>query len=446
VAAVYKDAGSACIYDMATGTLTQTVDFGGLAQAVLANDTLADPKETLWVLNETGDLLASSFSNGALWVYDLKDLESSLILLDESDYSRFEGGFYGQYFAFSTYSQEESLFIVIDTEEAAQTGGFAGTTAYHVACEQDGIYVCTENILVKIDPVTGEQTEVAYTDAEIAQFLMSGAYTMTVTADNGIAFYDETASLLEQKSFDQTVDLAATAVNYVAVASSNAPTVQLLKLETHEDAQLFTYDADYGHSEARISADGETVMLFRYDQFRLYAMDGTILADVAIPDAAQVYDQQYRRDDQGSYLEVLYNDGLTRTYSAETGALLSETMGDAPDGTLTEEFETDHWKITAPLHGAASVYDRDTGELLWELQGEDYLTYVTQVGDYVITEYTTALGARYGLLLNEAGETLAELPNLCDILEDGTLVFDDTRGNLRESRIYSIQALQALVQ
>jgi hypothetical protein len=167
---------------------------------------------------------------------------------------------------------------------------------------------------------------------------------------------------------------------------------------------------------------------------------------VAIPDAAQVYDQQYRRDDQGSYLEVLYNDGLTRTYSAETGALLSETMGDAPDGTLTEEFETDHWKITAPLHGAASVYDRDTGELLWELQGEDYLTYVTQVGDYVITEYTTALGARYGLLLNEAGETLAELPNLCDILEDGTLVFDDTRGNLRESRIYSIQALQALVQ
>jgi len=41
---------------------------------------------------------------------------------------------------------------------------------------------------------------------------------------------------------------------------------------------------------------------------------------------------------------------------------------------------------------------------------------------------------------------LAKFPGLCDVLEDGTLVFDDMRGNLRQSRIYSIQELIALAQ
>ena len=62
----------------------------------------------------------------------------------------------------------------------------------------------------------------------------------------------------------------------------------------------------------------------------------------------------------------------------------------------------------------------------------------------MITEYITAQGERYGLLLNEDCETLAYLPDLCDITEDGRLIFDDMAGNLRESRIYSIQELQAL--
>ena len=115
-----------------------------------------------------------------------------------------------------------------------------------------------------------------------------------------------------------------------------------------------------------------------------------------------------------------------------------------PDETLYEEFYTDHIKITSPLHGAPVAYDRDTGELIRELEEDAYLTYVTQVDDYVITEYITAQGERYGLLLNEDCETLAYLPDLCDITEDGRLIFDDMAGNLRESRIYSIQELQAL--
>lgn len=90
------------------------------------------------------------------------------------------------------------------------------------------------------------------------------------------------------------------------------------------------------------------------------------------------------------------------------------------------------------------AYDLKTGNMVCVLEADAYLTYVTQVGSYVITEYISARGERYGLLLDEHCEVVAELPNLCDILADGTLVFDDMRGNLRQSRIYSIQELIAL--
>ena len=37
--------------------------------------------------------------------------------------------------------------------------------------------MCTDNILVRLHPVTGEQTEMAYTDADITAFARSGDYT-----------------------------------------------------------------------------------------------------------------------------------------------------------------------------------------------------------------------------------------------------------------------------
>ena len=92
------------------------------------------------------------------------------------------------------------------------------------------------------------------------------------------------------------------------------------------------------------------------------------------------------------------------------------------------------------------VYDKETGKELYTLAHDDYLTYVTQVGDQLLTEYITAQGTRYGLLLDSNGSAIADIPELCDILPDGTLVFDDMRGNLRQSRIYSMQELLALAK
>lgn len=446
VAAVYKDETVATVYDALTGEVLRVVTFQDKSQYIAVNDSFADPEDNLFVLNRDGTLLAVSFSNGALWIYDLRDSEMDAEIFDASDYTHFEGGFSGQYFAFSAANDGESVFAVIDMDSLAQTGGFASTMPFHVQADESGIYVSTENALVKLDPVTGEQTEVAYTGSDITAFSHDAQYTMTATADGAFSFFDAQAQPLEEFTDGDRSDFVQTAGSFAVAACLDTPSLRVLKLENHPEAQLSTYDADYIHNEARVSADGTTVMLFQYDGFRLYDINGDVLAEADIPDAERVYDQQYRRDKSGSYLEVIYYDGLVRRYSAVDGTLLSEKYGEKPDETLYEEFLTDRFRITSPLHGTPSAYNRETGEFVRALEKDAYLTYVTQVGEYVITEYITAQGERYGLLLDENCETLARLPNLCDILIDGTLIFDDMSGNLRQSRIYSIQELMALAE
>ena len=442
VATVYKDESLAAVYDVATGKAQEAVTFHGKYQRVTMNDTFADPEDALFALNGDGTWLAASFADGGLRLFDLRDSENDIELYDTSDFVRFEGGFFGQYFAFSATGGGQSVFAVIDLKAMEQTGGFTDQTPFHVQADESGIYVSSGNILVKLDPVTGEQAEVAYTDADITGFARNGDSTLVSTDDGAFSFFNGQAILLKKYMEGDRSDFVQLAGSYAVTACRDVPTLRVMKLETHPT--VFTYDSAYSHDEARISADGETVMLFRYDAFQLYAMDGTVLADVDIPNAEQVYDQQYRRDENGSRLEIIYNDGLVRSYSAIDGSLLSKNRGEVPDATLYEEFFTDRLRITSPLHGTPAAYDRETGELVRELEPDAYLTYVTQVGDYVITEYISAQGERYGLLLDKNCETLADLPGLCDITADGTLVFDDMMGNLRVSRIYSIQELIAL--
>jgi len=449
-AAVCRDENQAAVYDVASGELLRVVAFGNQHQKVAANDVFVDTQSDLFILNEDGTLLAVSFDGGGLTVFDLRPGGDDLIIFDSSDFIQFEGGFYEQYLAFAAKGESLSAFAVIDTQEKRQTGGFSSPKlSYHVRTDRNGVYISSENLLVKIHPVTGEQSELAYTTSDITAFDVSDGYTATAGKDGSYSFFGPDATLLERHEGEARCDFVRVAGDAAVTASQDSPTLRVMKLEKHPDAQLFSYDAEYDHSEARLSADGSTVMLFRYDRFRLYdAASGAVLADIELPDAGpdQIYDQQYRRDEAGSRLEVTYYDGMRRTYSAEDGSLIGEEQGELPDKTLHETFTTSRLRIERPLHGTPAVYDRESGELIQELESNAYLTYVTEVGDYLVTEYLTTQGERYGLLLNEDLETLAKLPGLCDITPDGTLIFDDMRGNLRQSRIYSIQELTSLAE
>jgi len=448
VAAVYKEENFATVYDTANGQIKYTVDFEQKYQSVTVNDKFANPNDNLLALNNQGTLLGVSFEDGSLQIYNLEEPSKDILLFDEmSDYFHFEGGFYQQYFAFSATDKSSSVFAVIDTDSLEQTGGFESESAFSVQTDENGIYLQQENILVKIHPVTGEQSPLVTTDKNIQHFARSEHHTLITTPEEYL-FFDKNANFIisyEKVEPNVSSDFIQIAEEVALIGNSDSPMIRIMKYENHPDTELFSYDPSYRHDEVRMSADGNTFMLFTYDQFRLYGKDGKLIKEETIPNASQVYDQQYRREREDSYLEVIYNDGTISAYSAKDGSLLYEKEGERPDGTFQEEFYTEKLVIQSPLHGSPAAYDRKTGKLLRQFEEDAYLTYVTQAGSYIVVQYVTADGYYYGQLLNEKCEVLANLPYLCDVVKED-LIFDYPTGNIRESRIYKIDELIEMAQ
>ena len=444
VAAVDRDACRVVFYLTADGTQLAERDLEGRHLHVPVNDIFADAEDDIFALNEDGSMLAVSFHDGALQVLDIDDPEGDLILYEDSDYNHFEGGFYGKYFAFTAEKSGEAQFGIVDVEEAAFTGGYSSQEHLMLQADESGIYLASGNLLVRIDPDTFEEQEMAYTeDSRIMSFSAGLGHTLAATEDGRFAFYDGAAHRMSVESGTQISDFVALSEKYAVVANRNEPSLRLLALEDHREAQLTSYDPRYVHDEARVSQDGRTVMLFGYEDFRIYDMEGNMLVQGEFPDAEHIYDQQFRKGAEGSWLEVIWYDGTRRLYSAADGEVLSEEKGTAPEKDLYEEFITERYRVVSSLHGAPEVYDLHTGKRLAVLEEDGYLTYASQVGEYLLTEYIATSGERYGLLLDERMEKLAYLPGLCDVAGD-TLIFDCGSGNLRQCRLYSIQELIAL--
>jgi serine/threonine protein kinase len=448
VAAIYKDENSATVYNTMSGDILYEVDFGGKHQWVEANTLFANPNDSLFALNHDGSLLAVSFACGSLWIYDLHDPAEDIIITDEtSGFTRFGGGFYGDYFAVSAWDGDYSFFSVIDVARLEQTMWVDGSRPFNVqTCETAGISLHTRNALVNVDPLTGAQTALVNIAEDIFNFARNDSHVL-IAAESGFMFFDTHANLISRHENQGGSGFLQIAGGFALIADRDIPAIRILKHESNSHAEAFTYDPSYAHDEARISAEG-TVMLYGYSGFRLYELHGGLITEAAFPNADNVHDPQFRRDGYGSpRLEVLYNDGTLLTYCAGTGDLLSETVVEKPDLTLYEEFFTDNFRIESPLHGTPAAYCINTGRLIRGLESDAYLTYVTQVGEYIITQYITADGYRYGLLLNSRLETLAVLPYLSDISEQNEiLVFNYPTGNLRYSRIYSLTELIGLAR
>lgn len=445
LATIYKDEGFARVYDIESGSIIREIDFDKKHQQVTVNDNFANPNDNLFAINKDGTFLGVSFSDGSLWVYDLTGNGKDLELFDSSSgYVHFEGGFFKQYFAFSATNPSSSVFVVIDTAKQVQTGGFESSNLFGVQADESGIYVQTENILVKIHPETGEQESLADTNRNIFQFARSNKHTL-LAAGNEVLFFDKNVNLIDNHEIEYNVDFVQISNDIAIIGSMDIPYIQIMKFENHNDTELFSYSPSSYHDEARLSLDKKTVMLFSYDHLYLYNINGNLIAEKAILNAEQVYDQQYHKDKDGSYLEVIYNDGTVRAYSAEDTSLLYEKKGEKPDSILYEEFLTDTLRIESPLHGRPVAYNKKSGKLVKELEKDAYLTYVTQIREYIVTEYITVEGFRYGLLLNDKCEKIAYLPYLCDIVGN-ELIFDYPTGNLRKSHIYHIKELIELAR
>ncbi len=444
VAAVNRDESHAAVYDADDGRKRAECFFEGKHLSVAVNDIFADPKDSIFVLNRDGSMLAVSFSDGGLMLFDLHEPEQDLIIYETSDYVHFEGGFYGDDFAFTAEQSGESLFGIVDTVEAVYMEGYRSRNRLLMTADGNGICLADGNLLVRLSGKELRETELAYADgANITAFAVGENHVLVATDKNQFSFYDSSANRMSVENGTENSDFVILGKKYAVVGNRSEPFLRILKLEDHREAQLLSYDAHYSHDEARISADKKTAMLFGYQDFRIYSMDGKLVAQEKLPDAEQIYDQQFRKDKDRSWLEVIWYDGTVRCYSAADGSLIQEERKEAPAKDLYEEFFTDRYRIASVLHGTPEVYDLETGKSVGKLEEDSYLTYVTQVGENLMTEYISAAGERYGLLLNENLQTLAYLPKLCDI-SDGMAVFDDKSGNLRQCSLYSLRELIAL--
>ena len=441
VAAINRDEDHVMIYQVSDGKKVMERSLDGMHLSVAVNDTFADPENDIFALNEDGSILAVSFSNGGMRLLVLENPWDDIIILEESDYVHFEGGFCGKYFAFAANKGGEAVFQIVDAQEAVLLGVYDSRDELLLQVDERGFYLAEGNLLIHFDSVTLEQMELAFTDsANIKGFSVGKDYVLVGTDDKKFSFFDRGAHLSSSESCTENCDFVVLTDEYAVIGNRSEPFLRMLKLENHKEAQLLEYDARYSHEEARISQNGETMMLFDYQGFCIYRMSGELVTQVELPDKEQIYDQQFVKGEGDSWLEVIWYDGMVRRYSARDGGLLSEEVGKAPSKDLYEEFYTSKYRIASPLHGTPEVYSLETGKLVAMLEQDSYLTYVTEEGNYLITEYISAEGERYGLVLDEKFQTLAYLPNLCDV-KDGMLVFDYEAGNLRQSRLYSLPEL-----
>lgn len=456
-AGIYEGDSFATIYDTRTGEVKNKVDFGGRQQDIAIGNNL-------FALNNDGSWLGASFEDGSVHMYDIKNPGNEIIIFDKgSEYTHFEGGFYNTYFAFSASNQDKSTFAVIDLENKEEKGGFQSESAFQVQTDESGIYVQSDQILVKIDPDTGEQTPLVNMAENILCFARCENRTVAAS-EKGIYFFDAAGQLISSCGEEYRSDFAGITDRAAVIGSMDKPVIRIMQYEENPDTEMFVYDPSYEHDEARISADEKSLMLFSYDQFRICGTDGSLIRKVELPDSAHVLDQKFIREEEGSFLEVLYDNGEKSVYSARDGELVREEKDDKSAGIpkeelegdnsgepdegnrkgfwekMDEEFLIDNLRIESPLHGTPIIYDAETGDEISRLKEDTYLTYVTKAGTYLVAQYITADGNCSGQLINDRGEVLAELPYLCDVIGEN-LIFDYPSGTIRKSKIYSVDEL-----
>ncbi len=437
-AAVYRTDSKINFYDTATGELISFRDLQDRHLNVPENDRFADAERDVFELSSDGSLCAISMTGGSLWVLDIYNKFNDLYVLYTSDYTVFDGEFFGNRFAYSAYGSEGSAFRIVDISSDKEVGGIKSNSLISVRKHAGAAYISQNDTVVKIDTETFGQSPAAYTEnKDITAFDVSDKYVISATSD-GFSVFSLGAGLIQSEARDIAPDFVLAAGDYIAVADRNSNVIEILTLKDYGNAKLLDYDPRITHSEARLSSDG-SVILFSVKNITILKPDGSVRVSIDLPDSDKIYDQQYRHE--GDYLEVTYYSGKVVSYSAKDGKIISETEIPSPDESLEEQFETEEYIIRAPLHGAPEVINKTTGKKIAELRADDYLTYITETGGYIVAQYVQTDGNFYGVIMNRECEEIAVLPRLCDISGD-KLIFDFPGGNIKTSPIYSLEELK----
>lgn len=444
VAAVNRDEDKVILYSVQTGQEVTKIDLEGSHLPIPENDRFADPDNYVFSLNKDGSCLAISLHNRGLELIETGGSHQNRVISDAAGASESNGGFAGDFFAYSIYNNGRAEFSIIDTRTYENVSGMESDLPYHVKTAGDNIYVANGAILERLDTEMFSEEEVAYVPGKvISQFAVSGEEAFIVS-DKGLDFFENTASVKYEGESDRKPDFALLAGDYAAIADRNTPAIRLIERLSHADKDKLTYDIGFIHDESRISGDEKTYMLYNYQAFEIYDANGNKLLRQELENPEQVYDQQFRREEEGSYLEVIWYDGMIRRYSAKDGSLLSEEMREKPDENLKETFDLGDYRIETALHNVPEVIN-NKDKAVKKLEDEGYLTYASEFEGYYLTEYVSSEGLRYGYLLNKDFEKTAYLPNLCDAWNKN-VYFDSNKGVIRADRLYELDELKNMAE
>ncbi|MBQ9493752.1 MAG: serine/threonine protein kinase [Oscillibacter sp.] len=444
-ATVYKDAAEALICDAYSGEVRRTISFDGRHQRVAVADTFSRSTGVLLTLDAGGNWLAASFDDGSLSLFGIESGEA-LPIVPASEYAVFEGGFSRSLFAVAANRTDGSSSLTIFNMFTRDTVEATNTIPMHVQTDNVGVCLSHETSLTRLDPETFQETQVAYYPAaDITAYLRAGDLTLIRAADNACLLYDRNALQIADFTRETAIDFAAVAGDYVLLADRDTPAVQLLRSDKHSDAYLFSYDSAYPHIEAHVLADRSSAMLISPAGFRIIRPDGSTSREKELPDMEQMYKVEYKRENGGEFLDCTYNDGAVRRYAADTGELLSTDFGPVPDPERYQLFETDDYRVEFAYRETPEIRRRSNGKLIRALELDGNVMEADQIDDKLMIQYvSTDLKNHAAVLVDADGQILADLPDLCDILPDRTLIFDDQLGNLRRGRLYTLAQLRTL--
>ena len=447
VAALNTDENKCLVYSMQDGRMLSSKSLGEHTLKKHVNNILTNVKDYIFALNEDGSKLAISYDNGAVSILDLTSEDNDIFVYDESEYGHFEGGFVGNtLFLGADYSDKSGGTLhVIDAGSATLEGVFDTENPIKLEVNKDKVYFACGNILETIDPKDLSEKELIYTDDnKILSFFAGDEYILVSTNDKNVTFYDKGGHVVTGISGEINNDFLFTSGGFGVLGNRDENVLRVLRRDLHDEAEFASYDASVFHEEARVLPDKNGLMLFDYKGFSIFDSKNQLIKQVKLDNPDNMYDQQFRREGDTSYLEVIWYDGIHKKYDAKDGTLISEEQHEKPDKSLYEEFETSKYRFISSWENAPEIYDKSTGELVGTLEEDSRLTYVMEMGDYIVAQYVImsdeTILDKTAFLMNQKLEKLAILPNLCDVYDD-TLYFDYGTGHIKKSKIYDIDEL-----
>jgi len=383
IAAINRDDDFAMLYDE-NGEFLGKIDFNGRKQNCIDND-IWNMRDNMFALSSEGRFLAVSFADGLLTVFDTLDFDALLHIEphEDSDYIRYEGGFSGIMLAFSATSKKQgSDFTVFDMESMEQLGNFASSGRFGVVADDSGIFISSDNIVVHLNPINGEQQGLARADSDVTSFAVGSGYILAAL-NNGYAFFDRSGQLMSRIDRESPTDIALLSGDYALLGGRDGLDLTILRFKQHDSARLFKLDdAAYHYHEARVSADGNRFMFFSIYGFRIYDLEGTLIREQVIPDSARVYDQQFSK--KSGNLAVIYKDALIIFSGQDGEAIYSETD-------LRSVFYAPYGVSVLDANGRLNLIDLDSGEAILAMSVEEGESFAAHCG---ITVDSAFLGDR----------------------------------------------------